>query len=125
MDKFKITLIILFIIGVVGALNSISDQSTIEQEKGFIKSMLNILGFAYKPEAEEAREFDYIPAKTQSELSRIAAESQKSTPSASPGQNTQQINGSPFPSPALQYLTPSPKPSTSPSPNPYGFGFSN
>ena len=125
MSKIQIVLIALFIIGIIGALNSISDQSTIEQEKGFVRSVLNILGFNYKPETEEAREFDYIPAKTQSELTRIAGDSKKSTPSAAPNQIMPQVNGSPYPSPATQFPSPSPKPGSSASPNPYGFGFSN
>lgn len=120
MDKFKITLTILFIIGVIGALNSISNQSTVEQEKGFVNSILNVLGLTYKVAPQEARNFDYVPAKTQSELSRIAGESQNSTPTAIQNQKIQQTNEKPIASPK-----PAATESPSTSPKPYEFGFSN
>ena len=129
MDKFKITLLILFIIGIIGALNSISNQSNLEEEKGFVNGILNVLGLAYKPEPQEARDFDYVPAKTQSELSKIAQNSQNSTPSASEDQKIQQTDSSPVSTPKPDNLNQPPKdaaaPSPSSSPNPYGFGFSN
>lgn len=116
MSKLQIVLLALFILGLVGAVNSITNQSTLEKEKGFLNGVLSLIGLTYKPEPEPVREFDFVPGKVTSEISKLTPESLKATPSAKPGQITPPTTATPN------------RPFSSPSPSPlnqYNFTFTN
>lgn len=116
MSKLQLVLLALFILGLVGAVNSITNQSTIDKEKGFINGVLSLIGLNYEPEPEPAREFDFVPGKVTSEVSKLTPENLKATPSAKPSQTARPTTFAP------QQNTPSPTPSTS---TKYNFSFSN
>lgn len=120
MSKLQLILLALFILGLVGAVNSITNQSTLEKEKGFLNGVLSLFGLTYEAEPEPAREFDFVPGKVTSEVSKLSQENLKGSPS--PDQNqTAQPATTPNTS-TSQQNTPSPTPSTS---NQYNFTFSN
>lgn len=84
MDKLKAFLLIIFLIGIVGAINSISNQSTVDQEKGFVNGILTVLGLTYIPDPDPIRFFEFVPALLTSEIEALSSRIQFATPSASP-----------------------------------------
>lgn len=122
MSRLQLVLLALFILGLVGAVNSVTNLSTLEKEKGFINGVLSLIGLNYEPEPEPAREFDFVPGKVTSEVSRLTPESLKATPSARPAQSAQSTTASPG------FSTQPKKPFSSPSPSPlnqFNFTFTN
>lgn len=122
MEKVKTALLILFIVGVIGAFNSITSQSQVSQEKGFVNGVLSLLGLTYKPPAVEPRNFDYVPTKITSEVTRITPDSLKSTPSAEQklAQGESQTSASPQAQPQPEITISAPSPSPEPASfNPY------
>lgn len=130
MAKLKLVLLILFLLGIFGAVNAIRQQSQYEEEGGFLNSMLNMFGSGYKSDPLGSRDFEYVQVKITPELSRIEKESLVSSPSASPDGETQSPNDAsggffpasftgpnPSPSPSVKNQSkPSPSPSNT---NPY------
>lgn len=130
MGKLKLVLLVLFLLGIFGAVNAISQQSQYKEEGGFLNSMLNIFGLGYKSDSLGSRNFEYVQVKITPELSRIEKESLVASPSASPEGETQtqkdpsggffpasSTSMSPTPSPAAKKQSkPSPSPANT---NPY------
>ena len=127
MSKLQLVLLALFILGLVGAINSISNQSTVVKEKSFVGSVLSLFGLAYEPEAEPPRELDFVPGKVTSEVSKLTPESLKASPTPATGsgsQNQTQTFSSPRPANGGQNISPKASPAPSGT-NQYNFSFSN
>lgn len=124
MGKLKLVLLVLFLLGIFGAVNAISQQSQYKEEGGFLNSMLNIFGLGYKSDSLGSRNFEYVQVKITPELSRIEKESLVATPSASPEGETQTQKDTsrgffPASSPATNHQpNPSTKNQSKPSPSP-------
>ena len=126
MGKLKIVLLTLFLLGIFGAVNAISQQSQYKDQGGFLNSMLNMFGLGYTPDTLGSRGFEYVQVKITPELSRIEKENLVSTPSASPQgevQNSQGTFGGSLPTsspssnpPTKNQQKPSPSPTNA---NPY------
>lgn len=96
MGKLKTVLLILFVVGVIGAFHSIYSQPQPGQPD-LINNLLNTFGLGYQPEPDPVRNLDFVPSKVTSEVSRLAPQNLKATPTPSPIPATPSYYASPYP----------------------------